>query len=105
MINSTIMTALKDIGIPVVSQNQSGSPPYITFFCYNEQGELWAENVEIATGYYVQVDIWSKTDYTSLAESVKTAMEAAGFKRTTARDLFEPDTRIYHKAIRFVYVN
>jgi len=31
-------------------------------------------------------------------------MIAAGFIRTTAQDLYESDTQIYHKAMRFSYV-
>lgn len=104
-INSIIMTALQSIGVPVSFQKYTGSAPtYITFFCYNQQGEEWAENREIATGFYVQVDVWSESDYTSLVDNVKTAMEEAGFIRKTAQDLYEDDTGIYHKAMRFSYV-
>jgi len=65
----------------------------------------WAENEEIATGYYVQVDLWSKGgDDSSLVNQVKSALEIEGFKRTTALDLYESETQIYHKAMRFSYV-
>ncbi|MDQ7095944.1 hypothetical protein REC12_20325 [Desulfosporosinus sp. PR] len=100
-----IKDALTPLGIPVEFQKYSGtSSVYITFFCYNEQGEAWAENDEIATGYYVQVDIWSKSDYSTLEEQVLGAMQDAGFYRKTSQDFYEEDTKIYHKAMRFVYV-
>ncbi|OGO89110.1 MAG: hypothetical protein A2Y15_08715, partial [Clostridiales bacterium GWF2_36_10] len=84
---------------PVAFQCYRGnSKKYITYFCYNQQGEAWAENKEIVTGFYIQIDIWYDTsDYEELAEQIKTALEAVGFQGYTAQDLYEPDTKIYHK--------
>jgi len=104
-INKLIKDSLEAISVPTSFQTYSGTATtYITYFCYNEQGELFAENQEIVTGFYVQVDVWSKADYTELAGQVQTAMIAAGFKRTTGADLYERDTKIFHKAMRFSYV-
>jgi hypothetical protein len=104
-INALVKKTLTPLSIPLSFLKYSGkATTYMTYFCYNEQGEAWAENVEIKTGYYVQVDLWSKEDCTELAEQVKAAMITAGFTRTTAQDLYEDDTKIYHKAMRFSYV-
>lgn len=101
-----VKDTLAPAGVPVEFQKYSGTASiYITFFIYNEQGEDWAENEETATGYSIQVDIWSPGDYTALETQVKSLMKAAGFIRTSSTDMFEPDTRIYHKAIRFNYIN
>lgn len=106
MINSLITEALKPLKVPVSFQKYNGKEStYITFFNYLEQGEQYADNEEKATGYYIQIDVWSKSDYTILVENLKNAMEAAGFIRTSAVDLFESDTKIYHKAMRFFYLN
>ena len=82
MINSILVKALKPLGVPVSWQTYSGtSSSYITFFCYNEQGVAWAENEEIATGYYVQVDLWSKSgDDSSLVDQVKSTLEIEGLQ-------------------------
>lgn len=106
MINELIINTLKHLDVPVAFRNYSGkASTYITFFCYNEQGETWAENQEKATGYYVQVDLWSKVDYSTLAGQIQTATEEAGFKRSTAQDMpYEPDTALFHKAMRFSYL-
>ncbi len=101
---AAIKTALASIinsGIPVEFMNYTGKekPTYITFFCYNEQTERYAENLETKTGYYVQIDIYSKTNPDATAALVKTAMKAAGFVGYEAQDLFENDTNLYHKAI------
>lgn len=104
MINNLVMKALKPLNIPVSFQKYHGREhTYITFFSYLEKGEMYADNEEKVTGYYIQVDLWSIGDYTKLYEKVKKAMKTAGFIRTSAADLFEKDTRMYHKAIRFFY--
>ena len=103
-INKKIKDILSPFSVPVEFQSYSGDQnTYITFFCYNELGEVYAENKEIVTGYYVQVDLWSKGDYMVLADSIKSAMINAGFKRTSVADLYEKDTQIFHKAMRFKY--
>lgn len=103
--NKLIVDALKTLNVPVAFQKYSGTAlTYITFFIYNEQGEAWADDAEIQTGYYVQVDIWSKSDYTTLVNDVIFAMKSVGFIRNYAADLYETDTNTYHKAIRFNYM-
>lgn len=106
MINNLVMKALKPLHVPVSFQKYSGKEhTYITFFSYLEKGEMYADNEEKVTGHYIQVDIWSKKDYTSLYKRVENAMKAAGFRKTSAADLFEKDTKIYHKAIRYFIEN
>lgn len=106
MINSLILQALRPLRVPVSFEKYRGKEnTYITFFSYLEQGEKYADNEEKETGYYIQIDVWSKSDYTELVENVTNAMNAAGFRRTSAADLFERDTKIYHKAIRFLYIS
>lgn len=106
MINKLVIEALKSLNVPVSFQKYNGKEStYITFFNYLEHGEQYADNEEKATGYYIQVDVWSKNDYTELVEKVKNYMKAAGFIRTSAADLFESDIKIYHKALRFLYLN
>jgi len=106
VINKLIASSLASLHVPVAYLRYHGKEvPYITYFCYNEQGESWAENEEIATGYYVQIDVWSKTDYSNLVSQVESAMKDAGFTRTTAQDLPEYETELFHKAIRFSIIN
>jgi hypothetical protein len=49
----------------------------------------------------VQVDVWSKTDYTDLVKSIHQKMLTAGFTKQNFYDLYEQDLGIYHKAMRF----
>lgn len=102
-INSDILTALKDIGVPVSFQRHTGTADtYITFFTYLDRPELHSDDRETVTGYYVQIDVWSKNDYTELVKSVHEKMSAVGFRKQGFYDLYEDDTRMYHKAMRFL---
>ncbi|MGG3452166.1 hypothetical protein [Domibacillus aminovorans] len=108
--NKVVIDALKNVGAPVSFQEYTGSATtYITFFFYNEKGVFHAENEELATGHSLQVDIWSTGNYSSLVKEVKTRMNATGFTRTFAADLYEEPSgstqkaRIFHKALRFRY--
>ena len=56
------------------------------------------------TGHYIQVDIWSNGDYTQLVSKVKELLISCGFKRLNEEDLYESDTEIYHKGIRFYFL-
>jgi len=102
MINKIVMDALKNIGVSVSFQTYSGKKdPYITFFTYLDKGEQFADDGEVITGYYVQIDIWSKKDYTQVSKEVHQNMLAANFIKKGFYDLYEDDLKIYHKVMRF----
>lgn len=103
--NKLIINTLKPLGIPVSFQyNNSSSSTYITFFSYNDKGEEYADDEEIVTGYYMQLDIFSKTSYTNILKQVNKLMKEAGFIRKPAGpELFEDDTKLYHKPVRFFF--
>jgi len=79
----------------------SPNTPYVEYEIYDEYGEEWAENKEIATNFYIQVDIFSKTDYTDLENKIKEKLINAGFVRSMCVDLYEENTELWHKAMRF----
>lgn len=78
--------------------------PHITFFEFNQQSALNADDEEDMTAHSIQVDIWSKSDYTSLVEQVKNSLLAIGFTRSMETEFYENDTKIYHKVLRFNFV-
>ena len=104
-LNKMIIDTLKPLGVPVAFQTYEGKEKtYITFFEYNQFSALNADDEEQQTAHFIQVDVWSKGDYTSIVQQVKERMIAAGFRRTSEVDLFEQETKTYHKAIRFSYI-
>jgi hypothetical protein len=103
-LHKLIKDTLTTLNVPVALMVYIGTvTPYITYQIYNEVGEAWGNNVEVLTNYYIQVNVFSKTDYTSLVSSLITAMLNAGFIRTSAMDLYEAENKLYHKVIRFSY--
>ena len=105
MIHKLIMDTLKPLNIPVSFQKYSEkAETYITFHEYMTSGEGYEEDEEMLTGHYVQVDVWTKSDYTELVGKIRSAVLSAGFKRLNEIDLYEEDTKIYHKAMRFYYL-
>lgn len=108
-INSLIINTLSPVDVPVRFQEltkEDGSPDtYITFFFINENGMLFADDEEVQTAYFLQVDVFSRGNYTTLVEQVKSRLKEIGFVRTNAVDLYERDTKIYHKAMRFTFTS
>lgn len=114
MINKLIIDTLASLNIPVAFQEYKGIKqldgsykiifPYVTFFEYLEQSESFSEDEEDSIGHYMQVDIWSKSDYTSIVTQVKTLLKNAGFKRNSKVDLYESEMKLYHKGMRFFYL-
>ena len=101
-VNGEVIAALNGIGAPVQFQHYSGDDdPYITFFTYLDKPEQHADDRETITGYYVQVDIWSKGDYTVLVKTVHQRMIDVGYRKQNFYDLYEEDLKIYHKVMRF----
>jgi len=99
-----ILQPIKDSKIPVKHMFYEGSTdPYVTYQFYNEYGEAFAENREIATTYSVQIDIFTRGETEDLDNQIMSFMTAAGWYRTYAMELYEPDTKLKHKIIRFQY--
>lgn len=74
---------------------------YVEYEILGEYGEFHDENEETFTGYLVQVDIFSTGDYSKIENIIKKLMLKNGFVRDRAADLYEGDTGLYHKAMRF----
>ncbi|PLR93192.1 tail completion protein gp17 [Bacillus sp. T33-2] len=104
-LNSLIINTLKPLSVPVAFQTYTGTATtYITFFEFNQNGALHGDDSELKSRHSIQVDIWSKGDYTTLAKQVKEKLIEAGFTRTMETEFFEADTKIYHKVLRFNFV-
>jgi hypothetical protein len=100
-----IVDTLKPINIPVSFQKYTGkAKTYITFHEYFTSGEEYEDDLEFYTGHYIQIDIWSKDDYTDIVKEVIDRLKNIGFKRLNEADLYESDTGIYHKSLRFFYL-
>ena len=99
-----VYNILKKLGVPVLWNVRPKNFPSITYFFYNEHGQEFGDGEEIGTNYSLQVDIWSKKDFTELAERAKVVLEENGFYRINANEFYEDDVKVYHKVLRFTYL-
>lgn len=103
-IHNLIKTILAPTNIPSSLLTYTGTATtYITFFEYNQRGSLYLEDDEATTTHSIQVDVWSKGNYLTLVDQVKSLMKQAGFTRNSEAEFFEEDTKIFHKVLRFYY--
>jgi len=80
-----------------------GLEKYITLFELTNFDSAWADGAAITSEVHLQVDVWVKEASTSaIAAEVDKTMKSLGFKRTGSADLYEEDTKIFHKALRYV---
>lgn len=82
-------------------------PPetYITFFEYDYEYEHSDDEVRKAI-YTIQVDLWTlNPKYKPLEKRIIEAMENEDFMLDDEEDLYETDTKKYHKAFRFKLEN
>jgi hypothetical protein len=104
-INAAVIAALKDIGIPVNFQVYNGdATQYITFFEYNQTENAVYDDKEARTNHYIQVDIWSASNYSALVDATREALLEAGFVRRSENENYEAEMKLYHKVIRLIYV-
>ena len=77
--------------------------PAISYYEMDNSMSSKADDEEYSSNIAIQVDIWAKSSSkcSSLAIEVNNKMEELDFERTLATDLFEQETRIYHKTMRF----
>lgn len=75
--------------------------PYITFFELTNFGSLYTDDEEAASEIHFQIDIWSKGNTGPIAQEVDKSMKDLGFGRTSSADLYEDETKTFHKALRY----
>lgn len=75
--------------------------PRVTFFELDNVDSDYADDAPMAASVSVQVDVWSKGSFADIVQRVNAVMESLGFVRYYATDLYEADTGVYHKALRY----
>lgn len=75
--------------------------PYIEYEVLSEAGIEYSEGVERYTDYLIQVDIFSKSDYSHIESIIKSEMLRGGYSKGVSQDLYEEKTGLKHKAMRF----
>ena len=75
---------------------------YVEYMFYNKKKSDFCSNKNLAYTHYIQVDIFSKGDFTNLEKAIE-VMEEKGYNCITSADMYEDDTKLYHKALRYTF--
>lgn len=93
------------VAIPVSFLRYGGkSTTYITYMEWDKSNSYSADDEICGYVSYYDFDIFSKGNYLAIVEAVKEIMKNNGFTWQPARDsqdMFEDDTRYYHKTLCF----
>lgn len=104
-----IAKALESIslkGITVVQgwYDENINDTHITFCELSDRSNNISDDEEEDIIHILQIDIWSKKDEWKLKKEVKKLMLNNDFGYIGGQNFFEPDTKIYHKSLRFSYL-
>lgn len=103
-LNKLIIDTLSPLGVPVsFARYNNVSDTYIVFLEYNQAPEINANDVEIVTKYFFQVDIFSSGNYLQLVNDVRQRMKNAGFGRMFESETYDDDMKKFRKIMRFNY--
>lgn len=105
-VNKLIVDALTPLSVPVeFMRYDNDSDTYIVFLEYNQTPWLQADNEEMLTKHFFQVDIFSIDNYSVLVKKVKKAMKEAGFGRMFESETYDDNMQKYRKILRFSYIS
>ena len=104
-LNQLILSTLRTIGAPVSYLNHAGNETtYVTFFEYDQGAGIEADDNEQSSIHYIHLDIFSPGNFLNLVNKVKKEMKQAGFVKTAETEMYEQDTKLYHKVLRFYFI-
>ena len=92
----SIRTVLCTAGVPVRRPDYKGNDAqYITYQMVGQTGTIYAESTEAETGTAFYINIWSKTDWTALAASVKQILLQNRYRVIVLSETFEKEDGYY----------
>lgn len=100
--NATLLSLLGGNHIYQLVEPNADEFPRITFFEVTNTDEDYADDTAISSDILIQIDIWNKSSTSAIAIEVDKTMKTLSFQRTYAVDLYESDTQIFHKAMRYL---
>lgn len=106
-IKEKVTKTLKPVGLPLGHRyiTEPNNTFYITYFIYDIDYERCDDKLYISS-YTIQVDLWAKSgEYQEYEEIIKSAMETADFYLDDEEELYEFDTKLFHKGMRFILEN
>ncbi|ARK32131.1 hypothetical protein [Halalkalibacter krulwichiae] len=103
--NALIISTLQPTGVPVSFANYNNTADaYIVFVEYNQAAWLTADDKEMSSKHFYQVDVFSSSNYLELVKEVKRLMKEAGFGRMFESETYDEDMKKFRKILRFSYI-
>lgn len=99
--DTTITDKLGGPRIYAVKAPNADEYPRITFFEITNFDANHADDAAYSSRMLYQVDVWSKENPDQIAVEVDRIMKSIGFVRTGGADLYEDDTQVFHRALRY----
>lgn len=100
--------AVDKVSIPVSYMFYEGhGEPYIVWMQQDADNSLSADDELVGYVDYYDFDIYARGNYLAIVESVKTLLKENGFiwqPSRTSEDMYETDTKYYHKTLNFAYL-
>ena len=75
--------------------------PYVTFSELINFPNNFAGDKELSSAIHFQIDVFHNSNTSKISSAVNRVMESLGFTRSGTNSLYEPDTKIYHKVLRY----
>jgi hypothetical protein len=92
-------------GFHNLKANDVNAYPRIIYSEIGNADDEFADNVAISSEVRFQISIFNKeqniSSQTPIAKEVDKTMKSLGYKRYDSTDLFEEDTKVFHKAMRY----
>lgn len=102
-LNAEIISVLDELNVPVALSFYEGTDDtYIVFSQSDKDAPLYGDEEILGCFQYYDFDIYSKGNYLSVATQLIELLTAAGWTYTPDRDspdLYERDTKYFHKTI------
>lgn len=81
--------------------NDFNALPVVTYQEANNMNADFYDDQPFSDEISVQIDVWANVSTTALSQLVDTAMKNNLFARDFAGDVPEPDTKIFHKVLKY----
>jgi hypothetical protein len=100
--NSALTTALGSATkIQYMYPNNFNALPIITYQENNNSNSEFYDDVSVADESTVEIHVWANTSTSTLSKLVNSVMVGLLYTRDYAGDVPEPDTKIFHKVLRY----
>ena len=92
-----------DVLIPIEFIDYKGkSNTYMTYHEIDNEPELCRDDIPLYSGVTYDVDIYTKGNFLNIVKEVKKKMLESGWTWIEdSQDMYEEDTKMYHKTITF----